>query len=111
MSRTRATDPATAGGREAAAGADPVVREASARLRAEFARSLRGDTVESVVRRSRAELSGVPDGAAPELVERLARQYLLKVGPHRPRHRTPAREPDRQEGTRSCAPTPTALPS
>lgn len=47
------------------------------RLQAEFADRVSGTTIRSVVRRSRADLSGAPVGALPELVERLARQRLL----------------------------------
>lgn len=46
------------------------------RLAAEFAVLPRW-IVESVVRRCRSDLSGVPAGAMPELLERLARQRLL----------------------------------
>ena len=34
-------------------------------------------TIDRVVRASRADLSGVPAGAVPELLERVARQRLL----------------------------------
>jgi hypothetical protein len=54
---------------------DPSVRSAVARLRQEFPDVGRGSIV-LVVRTCREELRGSPDGALPELVERLARQRL-----------------------------------
>jgi len=55
--------------------ADPSVRSAVARLRVEFPELGTGSIV-LVVRTCREELRGSPDGALPELVERLARQRL-----------------------------------
>jgi hypothetical protein len=54
---------------------DPSVRSAVARLRQEFPDIGSGPIV-LVVRTCREELRGSPDGALPELVERLARQRL-----------------------------------
>lgn len=54
---------------------DPSVRSAIARLRQEFPELAPGPIV-LVVRTCREELRGSPDGALPELVERLARQRL-----------------------------------
>ena len=54
---------------------DPSVRSALTRLSAEFPELGRGSIV-LVVRTCREELRGSPDGALPELVERLARQRL-----------------------------------
>ncbi|MCW0212123.1 MAG: hypothetical protein OJJ54_02100 [Pseudonocardia sp.] len=56
-----------------------AVTGAVERLAAEFP-ALTRRTVVRVVRRSRADLSGVPDGALPELLERLARQRLTDHG-------------------------------
>jgi hypothetical protein len=53
---------------------DPSVRSAIARLSREFPEL--GPAIVLVVRTCREELSGSPDGALPELVERLARQRL-----------------------------------
>jgi hypothetical protein len=53
---------------------DPSVRSAIARLRQEFPEL--GPDLVLVVRTCREELRGSPDGALPELVERLARQRL-----------------------------------
>ena len=54
---------------------DPSVRSAVERLRQEFPELGPGPIV-LVVRTCREELRGSPDGALPELVERLARQRL-----------------------------------
>ena len=54
---------------------DRSVRSAIARLRQEFPERGPGPLV-LVVRTCREELRGSPDGALPELVERLARQRL-----------------------------------
>jgi len=54
---------------------DPAVRSAIVRLRQEFPELGPGPVV-LVVRTCREELRGSPDGALPELVERLARQRL-----------------------------------
>ncbi len=54
---------------------DPSVRSAIARLTQEFP-DLGSDPIVLVVRTCREELRGSPDGALPELVERLARQRL-----------------------------------
>jgi hypothetical protein len=54
---------------------DPSVSSAMSRLSVEFPRiGLR--TISLVVRTCREELRGSPDGALPELVERLARHRL-----------------------------------
>jgi hypothetical protein len=53
------------------------VSPAVARLAREFAGRLSHRVVARVVRECRADLSGVPAGAVPELLERLARQRLL----------------------------------
>jgi hypothetical protein len=54
---------------------DPAVCSAMSRLSQEFPKvGLRSISV--VVRTAREELRGSPDGALPELVERLARQRL-----------------------------------
>jgi hypothetical protein len=54
---------------------DPSVRSATSRLAVEFPQlGLRSITL--VVRTCREELRGSPDGALPELVERLARHRL-----------------------------------
>ena len=54
---------------------DPSVSSAMSRLSLEFPHiGLR--SIASVVRTCREELRGSPDGALPELVERLARQRL-----------------------------------
>jgi len=55
--------------------ADPSVSSAMSRLSVEFPQiGLR--TISLVVRTCREELRGSPDGALPELVERLARHRL-----------------------------------
>ncbi|MFR9802975.1 hypothetical protein ACL02T_11800 [Pseudonocardia sp. RS010] len=56
-----------------------AVTPAVARLAREFAGRVSRRTVARVVRSCRADLSGVPAGAVPELLERLARQRLLDV--------------------------------
>jgi hypothetical protein len=56
-------------------GPDLSVRSATARLAQEFP-ELRLRSIDLVVRTCREELRGSPDGALPELVERLARQRL-----------------------------------
>ena len=55
---------------------DPSVDGAVARLVAEFGHRLPAPVVGRVVRDCRDQLSGVPAGAMPELVERLARHRL-----------------------------------
>ena len=54
---------------------DLSVRSATTRLAQEFP-ELRPGSIVLVVRTCREELRGSPDGALPELVERLARQRL-----------------------------------
>ena len=54
---------------------DPSVRAAISRLAQEFP-ELGCQPISLVVRTCREELRGAPDGALPELVERLARQRL-----------------------------------
>ena len=54
---------------------DPSVRSAIPRLSQEFPHVGR-QSIRLVVRTCREELRGSPDGALPELVERLARQRL-----------------------------------
>ncbi|WP_346622242.1 hypothetical protein [Blastococcus montanus] len=54
---------------------DPAVRSAIVRLRQEFP-ELGAAPIVHVVRTCREELRGSPDGALPELVERLARHRL-----------------------------------
>jgi len=54
---------------------DASVSSAIVRLREEFP-ELGPDPIVLVVRTCREELRGSPDGALPELVERLARQRL-----------------------------------
>jgi hypothetical protein len=54
---------------------DLSVRSAIVRLRQEFP-ELGPDPIVLVVRTCREQLRGSPDGALPELVERLARQRL-----------------------------------
>jgi hypothetical protein len=54
---------------------DLSVRSATARLTQEFP-ALSPRSIVLVVRTCREELRGSPDGALPELVERLARQRL-----------------------------------
>ncbi|MCW0216271.1 MAG: hypothetical protein OJJ54_23215 [Pseudonocardia sp.] len=54
-----------------------VVAGAVTRLTAEFAGERTLSTVRGAVQSSRRDLSGVPAGALPELLERLARQRLL----------------------------------
>jgi hypothetical protein len=54
---------------------DPSVRGAVLRLADEFP-TLRARSIVVVVNTCREELRGSPDGALPELVERLARQRL-----------------------------------
>ena len=54
---------------------DPSVHSAITRLSQEFP-ELRSRSIVLVVRTCREELRGAPDGALPELVERLARQRL-----------------------------------
>jgi hypothetical protein len=61
-----------------AAHRDPTLAGAIARLSAEFAGDVPPPIISRVVVRSRRDLSGVPDPALPELVERLARQRLLQ---------------------------------
>ncbi|GAA4682162.1 hypothetical protein GCM10023215_15100 [Pseudonocardia yuanmonensis] len=56
-----------------------AVSPAIARLAREFAGKMSPRAVARVVRACRADLSGVPAGAVPELLERLARQRLLDV--------------------------------
>jgi hypothetical protein len=53
---------------------DPSVAAATARLTIEL--NLPAGRVGGVARRARHELSGVPPGALPELVERLTRERL-----------------------------------
>ena len=57
---------------------DPAVAGAIARLSAEFAENVRPAVISRVVVGSRRDLSGAPDPALPELVERLARQRLFQ---------------------------------
>jgi hypothetical protein len=57
---------------------DHAVAAAIGRLSAEFADVVRVPIISRVVLASRRDLSGVPDPALPELVERLARQRLLQ---------------------------------
>ena len=47
------------------------------RLQIEFGGRIGPRTVRRTVQRSRRDLAGVPEGALPELVERLARARLL----------------------------------
>ena len=54
---------------------DQSISSALTRLAAEFP-ELRPGSIDLVVRTCREELRGSPDGALPELVERLARQRL-----------------------------------
>lgn len=54
---------------------DLSVRSATARLTQEFP-ALSPRSIVLVVRTCREQLRGAPDGALPELVERLARQRL-----------------------------------
>jgi hypothetical protein len=54
---------------------DPSVRSAIPRLSQEFP-AVGRQSITLVVRTCREELRGSPDGALPELVERLARQRL-----------------------------------
>jgi hypothetical protein len=67
----------------AAVGYAPVefdaVTPAVARLAREFSGRVSHRVVTRVVRACRADLSGVPAGAVPELLERLARQRLLDL--------------------------------
>lgn len=56
-----------------------AVTAAVARLAIEFAGRVPHGVVARVVRACRADLSGVPAGAVPELLERLARQRLLDL--------------------------------
>jgi hypothetical protein len=58
---------------------DPAVRSAIIRLKEEFP-DLGPRAIVLVVRTCREELRGSPDGALPELVERLARQRLRVPG-------------------------------
>jgi hypothetical protein len=60
-----------------------AVGPAIARLGEEFSGRVPRGVVARVVRTCRADLSGVPAGAVPELVERLARQRLLDVADRR----------------------------
>jgi hypothetical protein len=60
--------------------ADPAVEQAVIRLVHEFGTRLRPQVVDTVVRSSRQDLSGVPATALPEMVERLARTRLQSVG-------------------------------
>jgi hypothetical protein len=60
-----------------------AVTPAVARLAREFAGRVPHPVVARVVRECRADLSGVPAGAVPELLERLARQRLLDVADRR----------------------------
>jgi hypothetical protein len=64
-------------------GTDPSVTEAVARLAEEFAGGTGCDVVRRVVLDCRQELDASPEAALPELLERLARQRLLRLG-HRP---------------------------
>jgi hypothetical protein len=59
----------------AAQGPDSAVRSAVLRLAGEFP-EIQPRSLVLVVRTCREELRGSPDGALPELVERLARQRL-----------------------------------
>lgn len=61
------------------AAAEHAVEQAYARLVTEFGTRLRPSVVDSVVRSSRRDLSGVPATALPEMVERLARTRLQSV--------------------------------
>ncbi|WP_433507343.1 hypothetical protein ACQP04_13255 [Pseudonocardia halophobica] len=56
-----------------------AVTSAVARLAIEFSGRVPHGVVAQVVRACRADLSGVPAGAVPELLERLARQRLLDL--------------------------------
>ena len=56
---------------------EAAVLEAITRLTAEFASEYPPSKVGRAVLGSRRDLSGVPGGALPELLERLARQRLL----------------------------------
>ena len=58
---------------------DASVDGAVARLVAEFGHRLPAPAVGRVVRDCRQQLSGVPAGAMPELVERLARHRLTSA--------------------------------
>ena len=55
---------------------DTAVDQAVMRLTDEFRATLRPQTIGTVVRSCRRDLSGVPVTALPELVERLARARL-----------------------------------
>lgn len=54
---------------------DTLTSSVVARLATEFGHP--APVLRTVVRRSRRDLSGVPVGALPELLERLARQRLI----------------------------------
>ncbi|MEU2349407.1 hypothetical protein [Modestobacter sp. NPDC049651] len=60
--------------------ADPAVTSAVARLAPEYRRRVGTLTLVSVVRTARGQLSGVPETALPEMVERLARHRLDAAG-------------------------------
>ncbi len=55
------------------------VVDVAERLMAEFEDRLGLPQITQVVRDCRRDLEGTPDGALPELVERLARQRLLDL--------------------------------
>jgi hypothetical protein len=59
--------------------ADPAVTAAVARLAPEYRSRVGTPTLVVVVRTCRGQLSGVPESALPELVERLARHRLAAV--------------------------------
>jgi hypothetical protein len=59
---------------------DASVDQAVSRLVAEFGQQLDRQVVVGVVRSCRADLSGTPADALPELVERLARYRLDPAG-------------------------------
>ena len=59
--------------------ADPVTQNAAVRLTAEFRGIVTAHDVLAAVHASRAELSGNPAGALPELVERLARVRVAEA--------------------------------
>lgn len=60
-------------------GEDLTISEVTARLMVELGSDADPSAVSRVVLDCRHELSGVPSGALPELLERLARQRLLHL--------------------------------
>jgi hypothetical protein len=58
---------------------DDPVDAAVARLAAEFRDRLGPQYIRAIVQLARADLSGVPAGAVPEMVERLARHRLTSA--------------------------------